>query len=534
MGRDLPNLPGEYISGKHWNCFLEFVELELRQSVYEELKKNGLIHVYGIRNNLVLIGGAKLAPLVDAYNAVLQSKSIKKKICVYGLDRQMTMKLVKARPELEVGFVTYDFFNRFFKDEIHIEKRILKNLDFDKALKKSSRAVVVSDDSLSDIILELKQKDIFDKMGSIKIALEDEDIDAKVNKRLGEYGLSEITDEERFIKPISNALKDELWQVRQKAVAMLVWMADTKRVNVKIIELLLDVLKDENEHAYVRDEALRGLGKIGGIQVVNALSNIIRNSKDWKIAGRSAYIPAVQIAVKMLAKIGGLDVIEPIVLALKDDDSSVRGEAAKALGDIGNTMALEPLKHALKDKFSSVREESSKALEKIGAIAALQNADESAINPLIMALCSENKEIYTEAIETLQKIGEPAINPLIIALGHDNKEVHSRAIAALKKIGKPAIQPLIEALIGAGRNANKDVSINVCAALKLIGPPAVQPLIELLKDKDKGVRHGAGVALVSIGEPSIIPLSTLLKDKDEYICQLAEGYIEIIKESIDR
>lgn len=354
--KDLPSLPEVYISGKHWNCFLESVEPEYRQAVYEELKKKDAVKVEGVRNSLIVIGVKKFSYCVDAYNAVLQARKVRK--AVYALDRQTIMKLMLARPNLEVGCLMV-----VKRGELHMERRRLKDFDFDKAFKKGSCAVLVSDDSLSDVLLDLKERDISDAIGHIKIAIGDED-EAKVNRNWKRYGLpcDEITNEERFIEPLARALKDELWQVRLRAVEVLAWMG-----NARAVDFLIGVLKDEDGHARVRQAALIGLGEIGDVRAVEVLDHIVRKGEDWTIPGRYAFIPAPEQAVQALAKIGSLEVIEPLLWALGDDDSSVRKSAAEALGSMGDSRAIKPLAKALKDKNEDVREAAREALERIKA-----------------------------------------------------------------------------------------------------------------------------------------------------------------------
>ena len=54
-----------------------------------------------------------------------------------------------------------------------------------------------------------------------------------------------------------------------------------------------------------------------------------------------------------------------VAAALKDEDGSVRWEAAEALGKIKDPRAVEPLIAALKDEVSGVRESAAEALRKI-------------------------------------------------------------------------------------------------------------------------------------------------------------------------
>jgi HEAT repeat protein len=56
---------------------------------------------------------------------------------------------------------------------------------------------------------------------------------------------------------------------------------------------------------------------------------------------------------------------EPLIRALKDEDPSVRKEAARALGEIKSKKAVEPLIQALTDNNCQVRLAAEYALRKI-------------------------------------------------------------------------------------------------------------------------------------------------------------------------
>lgn len=70
-------------------------------------------------------------------------------------------------------------------------------------------------------------------------------------------------------------------------------------------------------------------------------------------------------AQSALADLGDM-VVEPLIAALEDKESSVRGGAAGALGDLRDARAVEPLIAALKDKEYWVREAAAVALRRIG------------------------------------------------------------------------------------------------------------------------------------------------------------------------
>lgn len=57
--------------------------------------------------------------------------------------------------------------------------------------------------------------------------------------------------------------------------------------------------------------------------------------------------------------------VKGLINTLKDEDSSVRSNAASALGEIGGILAVEPLTQALKDKDEDVQNAAKEALEKI-------------------------------------------------------------------------------------------------------------------------------------------------------------------------
>jgi HEAT repeat protein len=170
-----------------------------------------------------------------------------------------------------------------------------------------------------------------------------------------------------------------------------------------------------------------------------------------------------QAAAKALGAIGDARAMEPLIAALKDKDSAVRKAAAEALDHLGwkpaqdesagwywmakhdwdkcvalGALAVEPLIAALKDENSDVRQAAAKALGKIG--------DPRAVEPLIAALSDESSDVRYAAAEALGKIKDPrAVEPLIAA--HQNWWVGAAAACALGEIKDPrAVEPLIAAL----------------------------------------------------------------------------------------
>jgi len=156
-------------------------------------------------------------------------------------------------------------------------------------------------------------------------------------------------------------------------------------------------------------------------------------------------------AIESLVEIGE-PAVEPLIQALKDEDSFVREGAAEALGKIGDKRAVEPLIHALNDEDWQVRWEAAEALDELGYEP--KNDTEKAYYLIARKNWDE-----------LVKMGEPAVEPLIQALKDEDIFVREAAVEALGKIGdKRAVEPLIHVLDYARVRQDK-----VVTALEKIG-----------------------------------------------------------------
>lgn len=107
-------------------------------------------------------------------------------------------------------------------------------------------------------------------------------------------------------------------------------------------------------------------------------------------------------AANALAKIGK-PAVEPLVVALKNENPFVRRNAAEALGEIlgeiKDASAVKPLVDALKDDDLIVRRNAAKALGKI--------KDASAEEPLTSALKDESPAVRRNAAIALREMGKP-------------------------------------------------------------------------------------------------------------------------------
>jgi HEAT repeat protein len=104
---------------------------------------------------------------------------------------------------------------------------------------------------------------------------------------------------------------------------------------------------------------------------------------------------------------------------------------------------------------------------------------------------------------------------LILALRHTNLDTQWKAAEALGELGQEAVDYLLEALI----SGNKDIRLGAIEALGEIRDPAtVNPIMALLGDGDNEIRWEAALALGEIGDLSAIrPLERILRDQDRYV-----------------
>jgi HEAT repeat protein len=185
---------------------------------------------------------------------------------------------------------------------------------------------------------------------------------------------------------------------------------DKKEVATRIADL-----KDPKIPREQKDQAekrLIGIGKHAVQPLVNEV-----NGPDRAMRGTAALI---------LGKIGGAEVLQPLIGALEDEDASAG--AAAGLGELGDREAVDELIDALRDE-DAVRA-AAEALGKIG--------DVRAVEPLIRVLQDfyEDDATHAAAARALGMIGDSrATEPLRKVMETDkNPLVREAARLALDKL----------------------------------------------------------------------------------------------------
>jgi HEAT repeat protein len=150
------------------------------------------------------------------------------------------------------------------------------------------------------------------------------------------------------------------------------------------VDTLVQDLKDND--LIVRLHAAKALGEAKDARAVEPLIAALGD----KGCGHTA--------ANALAKIGK-PAVEPLIVALKNENPFVRRNAAEALGEIKDASAVKPLVDALKDDDLIVRRDAAKALGKI--------KDFTAEEPLTSALKDESPAVRRNAAIALREMGKP-------------------------------------------------------------------------------------------------------------------------------
>ena len=226
-----------------------------------------------------------------------------------------------------------------------------------------------------------------------------------------------------------------------------------------VLEPLIKALEDED--AYIRENTIYALEKIGDKRAVQPLIKALGDKNPWnrqivvKVLGKIGDKRAVQPLIKALrdkngvsrvifalGQIGDRRAVEPLIRALEDKNEDIRQDAINALGNIGDKRAVEPLIRALEDKEEYFRQDAAKALGKIGDKIAVESLikilEDTNLKPVIYGHSADDgyrEHIRQNAAEALGNIGDKrAVEPLTNTLRDEDSELVGTVREALKKL----------------------------------------------------------------------------------------------------
>ena len=229
--------------------------------------------------------------------------------------------------------------------------------------------------------------------------------------------------------------------------------------------------------------------RVNAAMTLGAISD--RRATEGLLAALTDSAPTVRSnAAYSLGALKDAAAVEPLLATLKDESEVVRRAAVHALGDIKDPRTVDPLIATLSDKAAAVRVEAGRVLGEIG--------DARAVEPLIATLKDENEAVRRAAVLVVGGIKDPRIlDPLIATLSDKAAAVCGNAVYILGAIGDArAVEPLIHTLLtnenfGNRRSAARSLD-------KLDDLRALGPLAEATADREEKVRIVAAPVLTSM------------------------------------
>jgi hypothetical protein len=170
--------------------------------------------------------------------------------------------------------------------------------------------------------------------------------------------------------------------------------------------------------------------------------------------------------------------------------------AITALGLIGDESAVEPLLKKVESQDSTIRFYAAQALARIGT--------PRVVEPLIIAMGDTREEVSWQISQMLAKMGDHVIQPLIEAL--PNQIVRGWVMDALKATGERAVLPLIHSALHHSQRDVRYFSVQVLSRTK--DKRAIEPLTQLTQDTDQQVRTAAAAALKNMSGATTSSLGT--------------------------
>ncbi len=231
----------------------------------------------------------------------------------------------------------------------------------------------------------------------------------------------------------------------------------------------------------------------------------------------------IPILVELLTykkKLRGFNPVGKIFSVFKKEEKEyslpakiVRRNAAWSLGLIGDNSAVQPLIKHLKTDDLELRREIVHALKRIADTQTTLLLNDILLN-------DEAPYVRYDAAGALGEIKDgDSVYPLITALKNDGKWIVKAGCAeALGKIGNnKAVNTLKDILTTDAGSESSWARDRAAWALSEIGNGAINALVSALEDNEENTRRRACWALTRIGKPAIPQLTTVLRSSDKLV-----------------
>ncbi|MBD3286055.1 hypothetical protein GF359_06070 [candidate division WOR-3 bacterium] len=323
------------------------------------------------------------------------------------------------------------------------------------------------------------------------------------------FSLSNYEEDPRAVEVFIKALADDNSEVRLYALTKF-----PKTSDPRAIPAIVDVQNNDGD-CLVRSQAAEALAGIEDDRAIDALINAMNSDESFMVRGRA--VNSLASHVRYSRHTVNEKILSALCSALLvNDEPSTRHAVAWAMHDISDPRVVEPLILALNDEDINVRKNAAEAFGR------RRIKEPRAVEPLIRTLKTDIPFVTTWAAFSLGKMDDfRATGPLIDVLNEDyevteyisdERDEKWFTAGALGELGDPrAIEPLIHVM-----NNHEDVVIRWKAAESLgmfDDARAALALLDASVSEVEGLGNEAVFALIDMGEPALEPLSTALKDK---------------------
>lgn len=246
-----------------------------------------------------------------------------------------------------------------------------------------------------------------------------------------------------------------------------------------------------HSYGHVRREAAVALAKIGSERAIDHIFNLLNDRfEDVQVFALKA--------LSMLAERYPEKIIKNITILYGSSHHILKRNLIRLIGKIKRDEMLEFLLLAIKDGYASIRKEAFNAIADLGYGAKV-------LNSLITALTDEDPDVRLTVINILGKIKDPrAVESLLLMLNDDNLWIR---VAAIRSLGTIGGENVVEMLRNTLENSSGIELIACIESLGQIGDKrCAGALMPFLSHPDPEIVKTAFQSILKIGVPNVFPI----------------------------
>lgn len=339
-------------------------------------------------------------------------------------------------------------------------------------------------------------------------------------------------------RSLISALSDEVWSVRKAAAESL-----GKLENLNIEELLRHVSSDNGD---VRFWVTQILSEIGKLHLPKIIETMRKGDAELRL-----------YACQAAGLIESTELIEPLILALRDDSEWVRTYSAISLGKTGDSRAIIPLIRSFSDRnadvhrnivlsFSNLGEQvytelinciegEDLELKKNAAIAFAEMNDDRGVDYIVMLMEDSDESVRASAAEALGAF--PCVKAkTILAEALEDKSIKVR-LNAIRALGRMKSEPEILCLMNhIGKSRDDREARTIKRTLAEIATESPDIFIDLFGHEQNTIKSSAFDAMVTSGIEVMARLTQVAAEAENetivFWCKKAIKHIKEPKENL--